>query len=109
MTGIKTTLTPPQMTFWEISACDWMNSAADLKPRIVPRNPKASARRPISLIQAGAFQAAKNRATSMSVMMDMNTYPPSTKSWKILPDKGNMVQRFLRFDNGFGIPCCKGT
>ena len=63
-----------------------------MKPRKVAKNPQASARRPISLIQAGAFQAAKNRAMSRSVMMDMNPAPASTKSVKILPDKGNMVK-----------------
>ena len=63
-----------------------------MKPMKVAKNPKASARRPISLIQAGAFQAAKNRVISMSVMMVMNPAPASTKSVKILPDKSNMVK-----------------
>ena len=92
---------PPQSRAGEISPLQISRAWAALyQLRAMDRMLKARATAPISLTQAGAFQAAKSRPTRRTVRMDMLTGPPSTKSVGrevsgIRKEKSVMVPDFL--------------
>lgn len=59
-----------------------------------PENAHHQSGEPISLTQAGAFQAAKNRPIKRMVMMIIPTGPPETKRVK-RSVRGNMAKNFF--------------
>ena len=78
---MRPTLTPPHITLGDTSSgTPCMKSAIWIKPTKVHKAPKANAASPISLTQAGAFQAAKKRPINNKVMTAIPKGPPETKS-----------------------------
>ena len=81
---MRATFIPPAMTGIGISPACSMASHAWVIPRSVDRMPVIKASRPISLVQAGAFQAAMIKKTNSIVKSHIKRGPPIMNNSNII-------------------------